>query len=154
MLVEHSMSLEQEMAMLERASKRPAKRRGPSPEQATQRAIIKALHLAGILAVHIPNEGKRSLNAAMQAKRDGMVKGFPDLALYGRNGRHALFEVKPPSWKAPRAPAIGAKPSDAYQEWSQRLRLYENLRGRGFEVEVVQSVDDALRFLRAWGWVS
>lgn len=156
MLVNPDMTLEQELAAIEAGLRAPKPRKAKAPtvsESAVQRAIIKALALSGIMAVHVPNAAKRSLNQAMAMKRDGLVKGFPDLILYGHDGRHALFEVKAPGWKEPAQPKPGGRVTQAHHDWAYRLRLYANLRERGFEVEVVQSVDDAMRYLRAWGWV-
>jgi hypothetical protein len=157
MLINTDLTLEQEMQAIEASLPDPTvkRKRRADPEGQVQRAIIKACALVGVMAVHVPNEAKRSLRGHQKAKRDGMVKGFPDLLIYGQGAmkRHALFEVKAPAWKAPRAPKIGQTPTEAWHEWAIRLRLYEDLRRRGFEVEVVQSVDDALRYLRGWGWV-
>jgi hypothetical protein len=156
MLINRDLTLEQELAAIEAGLRAPKRRKAKAPavsESTVQRAIIKALALSGIMAVHVPNAAKRSINQAMTMKRDGLVKGFPDLILYGHDGRHALLEVKPPHWKEPAQPPPGRRVTEAYHEWAYRLRLYANLRERGFEVEVVQSVDDAIRYLRAWGWL-
>jgi hypothetical protein len=131
------------------------KRRAVQPSEAqVQRAIIQRFQLSGILCVHVPNEGKRSLNGHMQAKRDGMVVGFPDLLLYAPGGRHGLLEVKKPGWKAPREPAPGAKPSEAWRAWAARLTVYEALTGRGHPVAVVTSVDEAVAAVKRWGWMA
>ena len=157
MLVKTDMPLADEIDALGPRRARQAKRRAtklPSPSEAmVQRAIIQALQFHGILAVHVPNEGNRSMLGHMRAKMDGLRRGFPDLLIYAPGGRHALLEVKAPNWKAPIAPPLGQKPSKAYAQWAERIRLYEQLRDLGFEVEVVQSVDDAKRYLRAWGWM-
>ncbi|HEV7457338.1 MAG TPA: VRR-NUC domain-containing protein [Roseococcus sp.] len=121
-------------------------------EAMVQRAIIQMCQFNGVMAVHVPNEAKRSMLGHVRAKMDGLRVGFPDLLLYRAGGKHALFEVKAPTWKAPQPPKPGRKPSKAYSKWADRIALYERLRGYGFEVEVVQSVDDARRYLRAWGW--
>lgn len=149
MLVNPAMTLEQEMAAIEAGLRVPKRRKAKAPavsESTVQRAIIKALHGHGLLCMHVPNAGKRGLGAAMALKRDGMTTGWPDLAVYASEARHCLFEVKPPHWKAPRS-------GEALHQWNQRLRLYDAIRSRGTPVEVVQSIDDALRHLRDWGWV-
>ena len=154
MLVNHGIPVEQELDDIE-AGFAPLrkKRAGLKPEQRVQRLVINAVRRLGIVAVHVPNGGKRGRWGHTTAKLDGEVAGFPDVLLYGRDGRHALFEVKPPEWKAPRAPKIGQKPSASFKDWAERIRLYEDLRGRHFEVEVVRSLDQALGYLRAWGWI-
>ena len=148
MLVNPAMTLEQELAAIEAGLRAPNRRKAGQAvsESAVQRAIIKALNAHGLLCMHVPNAGKRGLGAAMALKRDGMTTGWPDLAVYASEARHCLFEVKPPHWKAPRS-------GEALHQWNQRLRLYDAIRSRGTPVEVVQSIDDALRHLRRWGWV-
>lgn len=118
-------------------------------EAQVQRAIIQRLQLSGIWAVHVPNGGARSEWSHMEAKRNGEVAGFPDLLLYKFGGKHGLLEVKKPGWKAPRPGASATR-----KAWEHRLRLYEELTDRGFDVAVVTSVDEAIAAIREWGWLS
>lgn len=112
------------------------KRRG-SPEASIQRAIIGALRWHGIMAVHVPNGGKRTTAAGRRLKSEGMRAGFPDLACYSRDGQHGLMEVK----------AARGVLSDDQHDCIEELVL------RGVKVAVVRSIDDALAAVRAWGWV-
>lgn len=58
-------------------------------EQAT---VIEYCELLHIPAVHIPNEGKRTLAAGRELKRMGLRRGFPDLFIpESRHGFHGLF---------------------------------------------------------------
>lgn len=150
MLIHRDMPLADEIDAL--GPRRKRKTVQPSEAQ-VQRAIIQRLQLSGILSVHVPNEGKRSLNGHMQAKRDGMVVGFPDLLLYGPNGRHGLLEVKKPGWKEPRPPQAGSAPSEAWKKWAARLEVYHALTSRGHPVAVVTSVDEAVAAVKRWGWL-
>lgn len=121
---------------------RPRKRRAKAPvpqEAAIQRAIIDWCRWRDIYAVHVPNAGKRSPIAARRLKGEGMRKGFPDLALYGRRGQHALLEVKRP----------GYTPSDVRPD---QREMHDRLRERGITVGIVTSIEDAQRILRAAGW--
>jgi hypothetical protein len=68
-----------------------------------------------------------------------MRAGFPDLACYGPNGRHALLEVKRPHYS----------PSDVSDD---QLDVHARLRGLGATVAIVTSIDDAVAALRAAGW--
>jgi hypothetical protein len=123
----------------------PRKRRARKPivsrasEAQVQRAIIDWLRWKNILAVHIPNEGKRSAHAGKRLKGEGMRPGFPDLVVYGAGGRHVLLEVKRPGWR----------PSDVSD--NQRA-MHARLRELGAVVEVVASIDDTRAVLRAAGW--
>lgn len=84
--------------------------------------------------VAIPNAGQRTAWAAMNAKREGLAKGFPDLlALWG--GGSAFLEIKVRS---------GSLSTDqiAWLNW-----LYAG----GHSVGVFRSVDSAIAFLRQQG---
>jgi len=70
------------------------KRRG-SPEAAIQRAIRDRLLFHGVMSVHVPNAGKRTIASGHRLKGEGMRPGFPDLICIG-NGRTIFLEVKAP----------------------------------------------------------
>lgn len=125
---------------LDMPARRKRTRKPPAPKEATvQRSIIDWCRWRDIYAVHVPNAGKRSRIAGKRLKGEGMRTGFPDLALYARDGRHALLEVKRP----------GYSPSDVSD--AQR-DVHDNLRARGVVVAIVTSIDDAQAALRAAGW--
>lgn len=52
-----------------------------SPERAEQKALVKMLNNHGIYHYHIPNGQKRDLRSAVELKRQGLVRGVPDLCL-------------------------------------------------------------------------
>lgn len=110
------------------------KRRG-NPEALIQRAIIDRLRLLGVLAVHIPNEGKRTAATGRRLKGEGMRPGFPDLVCY-QHGRHALLEVKAP----------GGRLSPSQRE------THGELARHAFTVAVVTSQDEAVEALRERGF--
>ena len=89
----------------------------------------------GVRVVGIPNAGKRSQWAAAQAKREGLVKGFPDVICLWRDRGIAMIEFK----------TAHGKLSIDQEEWLDRLNLM------GFPATVARSADDALAFLRAMG---
>jgi hypothetical protein len=111
----------------------PRRKRKPSKPAATeaqiQRAIIDALRWRGIMAVHVPNAGKRSAIAGRRLKGEGMRPGFPDLV------------VKRTGWR----------PSDVSDD--QRA-MHERLRELGQVVEIVDGIDAALAVLRREGWLA
>ena len=120
--------------------KRRTRKAAPAASEAQiQRAIIDAMRWRGVLAVHVPNAGKRSAVAGRRLKGEGMRPGFPDLLLYA-HGVHALIEVKRP----------GYRPSDVSD--AQR-EMHATLTEHGARVTVVDSVDAALAFARAAGMV-
>lgn len=124
---------------LETRVPRKRQRAPQASEAAIQRAILDWCRWHRIYAAHIPNAGPRSIIAGRRLKGEGMRKGFPDLALYGPGGRHALLEVKRP----------GFRPSDVSE--AQR-EVHERLRELGATVAIVTGPEDAEQVLRAAGW--
>ena len=106
------------------------------PEAAIQRAIIARLRLSGIVCHHSPNAAKRSVNGGRRVKQDGMITGWPDLTVIGREGLVAFLEVKAPD----------GKPSPAQSE------IGEMLARMGHTWAVVRSQEQAVTWLKAWGW--
>lgn len=61
-------------------------------EDNEQEAVVEYCELKHIVAVHIPNESKRSVAYGAKMKRMGLRKGFPDLFIpTARHGFHGLF---------------------------------------------------------------
>ena len=77
-------------------------------------AVVEYCDLKGYTVYHIPNEAKRSPQAAARLKAEGMRPGIPDLCLPMARGRyHSLYiEVKAP----------GGKPTEEQVAWIHRLR--------------------------------
>lgn len=121
-------------------AKPPRKPRAAVPlESKVQRSIIDRLRFLGILAVHVPNAGKRSVVAGRVLKAEGLRAGWPDLACYGAGGRHALLEVKRPGYSA-------SAVSDAQRD------THALLASLGVPCAIVTSQDEAVAALRGWGW--
>lgn len=113
------------------------------PESTLQRHLRRWLALRGFIAVHVPNGASLAGDARQRAiqmanlKRDGLVPGFPDLLVYGREGRMAHVEVK----------AEGGRQQDTQRECQQWLE------GHGQRYAIWRSIDDAEASLRSWGWI-
>lgn len=111
----------------------------PAPlEAVVQRAILSRMQLLGVLAIHIPNAGKRSTGGGRRLKAEGMRTGAPDLVCI-KDGRTAWLEVKRPGYTA-------SAVSDAQHE------MHDLLRERGADVAIVTSQDEAVAALRSFGW--
>ena len=113
-----------------------APKRKAQPEAAIQRAIIARLRLSGIVCHHSPNAAKRSVIGGRRVKQDGMITGWPDLTVVGREGLVAFLEVKAP----------GGKLSPAQRE------IGDMLARMGHTWAVVRSQEQAVTWLQAWGW--
>jgi len=114
--------------------------KAPAPKEAVvQRAIIDRLRMRGVLAVHVPNAGKRSAIGGRLLKGEGMRPGWPDLACYAPGGRHAMLEVKRPGYTAS---AVSAAQRDAHALLTQL----------GIPVAIVTSQDEAIAALQGFGW--
>lgn len=88
-----------------------------------------------VSCVAIPNAAKRSQWAAMQAKKEGLAKGFPDVMCLWAGGGVCFIEFK----------TLKGRLSEDQGEWLVRLRE------RGHQVCVARSVDAAVAFLRECG---
>ena len=81
--------------------------------------------------------GRSGLSIARQIASNtamGTVKGFPDLTCLMPGGRVWFFEVKAPG---------------NYPDKTQRA-LHEHLRGLGFRVAVVRSIEDVAAAISEW----
>lgn len=85
--------------------------------------------------IAIPNAAKRSQWAAMQAKREGMQAGFPDVQCIWPGGGICWIEFK----------SATGRLSENQAEWLDTLTRY------GFHCGVARSIDDALAILRDAG---
>lgn len=105
-------------------------------ETSEQIVVIEWCDLMSIPAVHIPNEGKRSVVYGAQLKRMGMRKGFPDIFIpVARAGYHGLFvEMK---WGK-------NKTTTDQEEWLRTLS------DQGYACTVVYSADDAIRQIKRY----
>lgn len=88
-----------------------------------------------VSVVAVPNAAKRSQWAAMQAKREGMATGFPDILCFWKGPGIAAIEFK----------AGKGKLSDNQAEWIDRLSEI------GIPVTVSRDADHAIEFLRSVG---
>lgn len=111
-------------------------KRKAQPEAAIQRAIIARLKLSGIVCHHSPNAAKRTVIGGRRIKQDGMITGWPDLTVVGREGLVAFLEVKAP----------GGRLSPAQADI--RAMLFR----MGHTYALVYSQDDAVTALQEWGW--
>ena len=107
------------------------------------RAIVQYLRsvLPHALVHHGANEinlsGKRIEIAIARAKSLGMTPGWPDIEVMTAQGA-LFFEVKAP----------GGYPSKT------QAAVIDKLRGLGFPVGLVRSIEDTRACLRAWGIVT
>ena len=113
-----------------------APKRKAQPEAIIQRAIIARLRLSGIVCHHSPNAAKRSVIGGRRIKADGMITGWPDLTVVGREGLVGFLEVKAPDGKLSPAQA----------------EIGEMLSRMGHTWRVVHSQDEAVEALQTWGW--
>jgi hypothetical protein len=114
------------------------------PESLLQRQIRDWLAIRGFDSVHTPNGAvlagdarKRAIQMA-NLKRDGFRPGFPDLLVYGSEGRIGHIEVKAPG-------GTMQATQRQCQEW---------LASIGHRYAVCRSVEDVDAALIAWGWLT
>ena len=111
------------------------------PEAALQKNIVKYLRAVlpcGFLVVSVSNN-PRSAIAGAREKGMGMLKGWPDLAVYGRGSDERPF-----------AGFIEVKAPGGYLRPEQRDTL-DRLQDCGHPTAVVRSLEDVQRTIRVWG---
>lgn len=114
-----------------------SRKRKDDPEARLQKVIIQHLELAaapGVLWLHIPNQGKRSVAMGAELKRMGLRPGASDL-LFVKDGQVYFLEVK----------AKDGRLSDEQKQFAV------DACDAGATVGWCYSIDDALRTLRSWG---
>lgn len=109
----------------------------PLLEIEIQQAFRKRLYYTApkVRVVAVPNAAKRSQWAIMQAKREGLSSGFPDVLCIWPGAGVAFVEFKRP----------GGATSPNQSEWHERLDAY------GHRIFVAYGVDQAIDFLRQCG---
>lgn len=112
------------------------------PETALQRQLRRHLSVKGYRTVAVPNgavlrgdKRDRSIQMA-NLKRDGLTPGFPDLIVFGQDGRIGFIEVKT---------------EGNYQSASQK-DCERWLSDCGHLVSVCRSILDIDETLERWGW--
>lgn len=116
----------------------------PPTERVVHRAILKMIKgcFPNCLVHHSPNGAHLAGGASSRFKQvgaligDGMVRGFPDLAVFWAPAKGCFLEIK--------RPKIG-KLSDAQKD------VHERLDAICWPVAVVTAVDEAYMFLRRLG---
>ena len=101
-----------------------------------QIAVIEYCELLGIPVYHIPNEGKRSVWAGANLKRQGLRKGVPDLCIPVARGKyHSLYiEMK----------SKGGKVSPSQVDWIYLLR------NQGMCAAVCYGADSAIELVKRY----
>lgn len=113
------------------------------PETRLQRDMRKYLALKGLRSVAVPNgatlrgDAKERAIQMANLKRDGLTPGFPDLIVYGKNGRIGHIEIK-----------VEGNYQTASQKECERW-----LTEFGQNVAVCRSLADIDETLARWGWL-
>lgn len=114
------------------------------PETILQRQFRHYLSLRGYRTVAVPNgatlRGDATDRAIQMAnlKRDGLTPGFPDLLVYGKNGRIGHIEVK----------VEGGRQTASQVECERWLNEF------GHHIAVCRSTEDIDETLTRWGWAA
>lgn len=119
-------------------------------EQKLQTAIVVALRKQfDCFVFHVPNGGVRTALEAMAFKDAGTTAGVPDLIATGPEGRIGFLEIKDRVQVRERA----VDPFDRLLTLDPAQKtVVSGLRGRGFRVAVIDSVDDAVAALNSLGF--
>ena len=102
-------------------------------ETQEQIAVADYLRAKGIMFLHVPNEGKRSVTMGQILTAMGMKPGFPDLLILEPRGAHhgLAIEMKIP----------GGRLSYNQKEW------LADLASRRYAAVAAWGADEAIRFI-------
>ena len=109
-----------------------------SPTEAEEQAVvIEFCDLMRIPAIHVANEGKRTLANGRQLVRMGLRRGFPDLFFpAARQGYHGLFiELKR---------VKGGRVTEHQQKWIDYLNRH------GYRAVICYGADEAIREIKSY----
>jgi hypothetical protein len=109
-----------------------------SPEASLQMAVVQHLQLTGVpglLFFRIPNDGKRSPQAAQWEKRMGLMPGAADLFIKVPCEPALFLELKAPGKK----------------QTVEQIAFEAAARGSGSLYAVADNIDDALAILTMFG---
>ncbi len=109
------------------------------PEQRLQIELVNTLRAVApaleFMCFHVPNGGYRTPREAVIFKTLGVLPGIPDLVCLWSVGQVGFIELK--------------AHNGALTNIQNRTHAF--LRGMGFQVAVVRSVEQALETLKGWG---
>jgi hypothetical protein len=109
------------------------------PEQRLQIELVNTLRAIAppleFMCFHVPNGGYRTPREAAIFKALGVIPGIPDLVCLWSAGRVGFIELK--------------AHNGALTNIQGRTHAF--LRGMGFQVAVVRSVEQAIDTLKEWG---
>lgn len=118
-------------------------KRRDQPEHRLQCSIVDHLRLRGLMPVAVPNGARIAGDAKQRAmrvallKEAGMTPGFPDLIVFGPEGRVGTIEVK-----------VGASRSLAQKECDAKLTSL------GHQYALCRSIEEVEDTLVKWGWIT
>lgn len=122
------------------ASGKP-RRRPVQHEERLQSAVAKLLDHSGLLWCHVPNGGQRNAVTAAKLKGQGVKPGVPDLLVFDAPYEEdAMLEYY--------GLAIELKNGKAGRVSEHQQRWMDDLKARGWRVEVCRSLDEVIALLR------
>jgi hypothetical protein len=123
---------------LGKESPKPKRKIKNRPEQDLQKQCVRWFNYEypNEILIHIPNGGKRNILEAIQFKKMGTVKGFPDLVLFNQSSQYGglIIELK----------AKGEKASKEQKE------MFFKLLGRGYKVVLIDSFEDFVKEIKGY----
>jgi hypothetical protein len=110
-------------------------------EHAVQCVVMARLRAAGVLAIHVPNEGKVTKAQAQRRQREGVTAGVPDIL---------IFDPPP---LLPGYAGAGLELKDKGRPSVKQLEFLRQLHARRWVVDVAIGEAQALAVLRRWGYL-
>lgn len=93
--------------------------------------------------IHCPNESKRSVVSGANLKRAGMKKGFPDILIFD----------SPPAYPLMKGAALELKKLKGGRVFPEQQDWLDYFNLNSWVVGAAKGLDEALAFLRDWGYI-
>jgi len=116
------------------------KSRTESPDQ---RALAQYLDYAGLLWLHVANEGKRNKITGHLLKLAGLKSGAPDIIIFD----------PPPNIPSAKGAAIELKRLSGGKVSPEQEKWIFDLMERGWVAMIAEGLDEALNALKKWGYI-
>ncbi len=112
-------------------------------ESTDQRALAQYLDYAGLLWLHIANEGKRNQITGRLLKLSGLKSGAPDIIIFD----------SPPNIPGAKGAAIELKRLSGGKVSPEQGKWIFDLMERGWVAMIAEGLDEALNALKKWGYL-
>jgi hypothetical protein len=115
-------------------------------EDSLQREVARLLDHSGFAWCHVPNGGQRSAIAGAKLKAQGVKRGVPDILIFDPED---LRSVNKRNGFGDRKVGLAIELKVSGKPTPQQFQWHDDLRSRGWRVEVCYSIDEVIKVLES-----